>query len=386
MPPKKHSDLSASKAHRWIACPPSLKLEEQFPDSTSEYAAEGTEAHDLAEIKALYALGKIDDDEYRARRQAFKETAKYFNAEMEDTTTAYAKLAAAIAAADDDFHYTDLEVRVDYSKYAKGGFGTADFICVGAGEIIIMDFKYGKGVRVSAEDNEQMKLYALGVLTKFDILFDFDKVRMIIFQPRLSMTPSQATMTAGELKQWGTKVVKPAAALALNGEGEFNPSEKACKFCKAKGTCRARAQKNLKAFDEAVDPALLSLDEVGEVLANAADIKAWLKDLEKVATEALLERKPVAGWKLVEGRSNRKYADERAVISKLLASGLSPDVIFERKLLPLTTLEKTIGKTQVGEILGESIIKPPGKPSLAPASDPAPEYSPDDEVLAAFDD
>lgn len=386
MPPKKHSNLSASKAHRWILCPPSLKLEEQFPDTTSEYAAEGTEAHDLAEIKALYILGKISEEEFTVRFNAFKESSKYYNEEMNEATSAYAKLAASIAASGDGFHYTDLEVRVDYSKYAKGGFGTADFICVSAGEIIIMDFKYGKGVRVSAEDNEQMKLYALGVLTKYDILFDFDKVRMIIFQPRLSMNPSEAAMTAGELKEWGAKVVKPAAALALNGEGEFAPSEKACKFCKAKGVCRARAEKNLAAFDEAVDPALLTLDEVGAALAKAADIKAWLKDLEKVATEALLESKPVVGWKLVEGRSNRKYANEMIIVDKLMTAGVPSAEIFEQTLLPLTSLEKRLGKAKVAEILGESIIKPRGKPSLAPASDPAPEYRPDDEVLAAFDD
>lgn len=251
----KHALLSASGAHRWLECTPSALLELQFPQNTSEYAEEGTAAHELCELTARYFLGEVSEMDFENRRA---ELAKgpYYNAEMQECANDYArfvteKTKAAQESCEDAF--TELEVRVDFSKYVKDGFGTGDCIIVADKVLEIVDFKYGKGVRVEATGNPQMKLYALGALLKYNTLFDIDSVRMTIFQPRLSGVQSSDEITVKELLEWAEKYVKPRAKLAYKGEGEFAPSEEVCKFCRAKAQCKARADKNLKLFDEAPD-------------------------------------------------------------------------------------------------------------------------------------
>ena len=251
----KHALLSASGAHRWLECTPSALLELQFPQTTSEYAEEGTAAHELCELTARYFLGEVSEMDFENRRD---ELAKgpYYNAEMQECANDYArfvteKTKAAQESCEDAF--TELEVRVDFSKYVKDGFGTGDCIIVADKVLEIVDFKYGKGVRVEATGNPQMKLYALGALLKYNTLFDIDSVRMTIFQPRLSGIQSSDEITVKELLEWAEKYVKPRAKLAYKGEGEFAPSEEVCKFCRAKAQCKARADKNLKLFDEAPD-------------------------------------------------------------------------------------------------------------------------------------
>lgn len=383
----KHALLSASGAHRWLECTPSAQLELQFPQSTSEYAEEGTAAHELCELTARYWLGEISEAEYENQRDELAK-GKYYNAEMQECANDYAKFVAEKTAAaretcEDAF--TALEVRVDFSKYVKDGFGTGDCIIVSDSVLEIIDFKYGKGVRVEAAGNPQMKLYALGAYLEYNTLFDIDSVRMTIFQPRLSGVQSSDEITVKELLEWAEKYVKPRAKLAYKGEGEFAPSEEVCKFCRAKAQCKARADKNLKLFDEAPDVLLLTPEDAGKILEQAGDIQSWLADLESLVSSTLLAGQPVEGWKMVEGRSNRRFADELKVVDAMKAAGYDESLLYERKLITLTQMEKDFGKKAVAETLGELIVKPQGKPTLAPAKDKRPEFRPEEQLLAEFD-
>lgn len=383
----KHALLSASGAHRWLECTPSAQLELQFPQSTSEYAEEGTAAHELCELTARYWLGEISEAEYENQRDELAK-GKYYNAEMQECANDYAKFVAEKTAAaretcEDAF--TALEVRVDFSKYVKDGFGTGDCIIVSDNVLEIIDFKYGKGVRVEAAGNPQMKLYALGAYLEYNTLFDIDSVRMTIFQPRLSGVQSSDEITVKELLEWAEKYVKPRAKLAYKGEGEFAPSEEVCKFCRAKAQCKARADKNLKLFDEAPDVLLLTPEDAGKILEQAGDIQSWLADLESLVSSTLLAGQPVEGWKMVEGRSNRRFADELKVVAAMTAAGYDESLLYERKLITLTQMEKDFGKKAVAETLGELIVKPQGKPTLAPAKDKRPEFRPEEQLLAEFD-
>lgn len=383
----KHALLSASGAHRWLECTPSAQLELQFPQSTSEYAEEGTAAHEFCELTARYWLGEISEAEYENQRDELAK-GKYYNAEMQECANDYAKFVAEKTAAaretcEDAF--TALEVRVDFSKYVKDGFGTGDCIIVSDNVLEIIDFKYGKGVRVEAAGNPQMKLYALGAYLEYNTLFDIDSVRMTIFQPRLSGVQSSDEITVKELLEWAEKYVKPRAKLAYKGEGEFAPSEEVCKFCRAKAQCKARADKNLKLFDEAPDVLLLTPEDAGKILEQAGDIQSWLADLESLVSSTLLAGQPVEGWKMVEGRSNRRFADELKVVDAMKAAGYDESLLYERKLITLTQMEKDFGKKAVAETLGELIVKPQGKPTLAPAKDKRPEFRPEEQLLAEFD-
>lgn len=383
----KHALLSASGAHRWLECTPSAQLELQFPQSTSEYAEEGTAAHELCELTARYWLGEISEAEYENQRDELAK-GKYYNAEMQECANDYAKFVAEKTAAaretcEDAF--TALEVRVDFSKYVKDGFGTGDCIIVSDNVLEIIDFKYGKGVRVEAAGNPQMKLYALGAYLEYNTLFDIDSVRMTIFQPRLSGVQSSDEITVKELLEWAEKYVKPRAKLAYKGEGEFAPSEEVCKFCRAKAQCKARADKNLKLFDEAPDVLLLTPEDAGKILEQAGDIQSWLADLESLVSSTLLAGQPVEGWKMVEGRSNRRFADELKVVDAMKAAGYDESLLYERKLITLTQMEKDFGKKAVAETLAELIVKPQGKPTLAPAKDKRPEFRPEEQLLAEFD-
>lgn len=383
----KHALLSASGAHRWLECTPSAQLELQFPQSTSEYAEEGTAAHELCELTARYWLGEISEAEYENQRDELAK-GKYHNAEMQECANDYAKFVAEKTAAaretcEDAF--TALEVRVDFSKYVKDGFGTGDCIIVSDNVLEIIDFKYGKGVRVEAAGNPQMKLYALGAYLEYNTLFDIDSVRMTIFQPRLSGVQSSDEITVKELLEWAEKYVKPRAKLAYKGEGEFAPSEEVCKFCRAKAQCKARADKNLKLFDEAPDVLLLTPEDAGKILEQAGDIQSWLADLESLVSSTLLAGQPVEGWKMVEGRSNRRFADELKVVAAMKSAGYDESLLYERKLITLTQMEKDFGKKAVAETLGELIVKPQGKPTLAPAKDKRPEFRPEEQLLAEFD-
>lgn len=385
----KHAILSASGSARWLACPPSARLELKFPNTTSPYAEEGTAAHELAELTTRYWLGEISEPDFENARDILAQ-GKYYSTEMQEHANDYARFIygrlqdTREKCADP---IVELEVSgLDFSAWVPEGHGTGDCIIVADGTLEIIDFKYGKGYRVEATDNPQMRLYALGAIARYGPLYDLNTVRMTIFQPRLSREPSTDELTVAELLDWAEKYVKPRAMLAYAGQGDFAPSEDTCKFCRAKQRCRARTDFNLALFDDAPDDLLLNPNEAGAVLARAGDIKVWLADLEAYCLKTLLSGAPVEGWKLVHGRSNRKFTDELKVVEAMKAAGYEEALLYKRELLSLTQLEKDFGKKAVAEILQGLIEKPAGKPTMVPATDKRPTYMPGEHVLASFDE
>lgn len=383
-----HAILSASGAHRWLACTPSARFELQFPKSTSAYAEEGTLAHSVAELTTRFYLGEIDENTYEDKLAELSKNS-YFTDEMLEHAESYAKfimerLAEAKKVCADPV--VILESRLDFSKYVPEGFGTGDCLIIAEPVLDVIDYKYGKGHRVEAEGNPQMKLYGLGALAEYEPLYDIQTVRMTIFQPRLSGVCDSAELSVKELKSWGTKTVKPRAKLADKGEGEFAPSEETCRFCRARAQCKARTDKNLALFDESPDPLTITAEEAGAILAKADDIEGWLKDLKELVSKALTAGEEVTGWKMVEGRSNRRFTDEDQVVAAMKAAGYDEALLYERKLITLTKMEKDFGKKTVAEVLKDLIVKPQGAPTLAPEKDKRPAYQFEEQVLAAFDE
>lgn len=368
-----HALLSPSAAARWLTCTRSARLEEQFPDASTKYTEEGTIAHELAELEARRATGYITPEDYNAR---FKEISlsEYYGEEMQACAEEYAKLVADYLEIRKGFSsdaFPEFEVKVDVSKWVPGGFGTADCLIISDHVLEVIDFKYGKGVPVSALNNPQMKIYALGAYAMYSDLYDLEYVEMTICQPRLNSL-STDTISVDELLKWGEEVVKPQALKATNGEGEFVPSDKACKFCKAKNVCKARADQFIKLFDENSEPETLTLEEVAELLKKADSMKAWLADLESEVINNITSGVIVPGWKMVAGRSNRKISDEAEAVRILTANGIHESLLYEKKFLTLTQLEKDFGKKEIDELLSPVIEKPEGKPSLVPDSDKRP--------------
>jgi hypothetical protein len=277
-----------------------------------------------------------------------------------------------------------LEQRLDFSSWVPNGFGTGDVVLIADGVMEIIDLKYGKGIPVSAEDNSQMRLYALVALYQFGMLFDVEKVKMTIVQPRLDSI-STDEIEAEKLLDWADSFVKPRAEMAVNGEGEFAAGDH-CRFCRARATCRKRAEANLEmAKYDFQDPDLLSIEEIGEILVQAEELQKWAKDVQAHALEQA-EKHGVKfpGWKLVEGRSNRKYTDEGAVAQTLLAEGFGEDKIYTKSLMGISAMEKSIGKKTFGELLTDLVIKPTGKPTLVPESDKRPEINSTASAIADF--
>lgn len=372
-----HATLSASGAHRWMACTPSAMLEKDLPDTSSEFAREGTAAHELSEIYLAHEIGEIAKGTRTRRINKFKRENEYYSQEMTDYVEKYVdivveKINEAKARSSDAVVL--LEQRLDFSEWVPEGYGTGDVVIISEGHIEVIDLKYGKGVQVSAIENEQLRLYGLGAFNQFDMLYDLDQVSMTIVQPRLDNLSTE-TLDADDLVEWAETEVQPKAELAWNGEGEFVPGDH-CRFCKLKATCRARADENLKmAQYEFAKPAELGLDEIGQILHKASELQKWAKDVEKYAFEqAEKHGKKVPGWKLVEGRSNRKYADEDKVLEKL-KEDYQLDDIAPRKILGITAMEKIIGKKTFAERLADLVIKPAGKPTLVPESDKRPELN-----------
>ena len=384
-----HALLSASGSERWLECTPSARLEERFPRQSSTYADEGTEAHTLAELAASYWLGSINEKTYENRLAKLKK-GKYYTAEMLECAVDYGTFinehVIGIRKTCPDA-IVELEVKqLDFSEWVPDGFGTGDCIIVADDLLEIIDFKYGKGVRVDAEDNSQMRLYALGAIQKYGMLYDIQRVRASIIQPRINREPSTEEIDVASLIDWAENYVKPRAELAFAGEGEFCPSEETCKFCRAKEQCKVRTEKNLALFDDAPDDFLITVEEAGVILEKAGDIRAWLTDLENLVMRSLFEGAEVKGWKLVEGRSNRKFVDEAEVVKALKAAGYDEALIYERKMITLTAMEKDFGKKVIAEVLEGLIEKPQGKPTLAPAKDKRPAFTPESLIIDAFDE
>ncbi len=358
-----HAVLSASGSHRWLNCTPSARLELEFENTGSEAAREGTAAHALCEHKLKRAL------HIRSRRPV----SDYDSDEMEECTDAYAEFVmeqyeTAKQVCDDPVVL--IEQRLDFSCYVPDGFGTGDCLIISDDRLHIIDFKYGMGVLVEAEDNPQMKLYALGALAVYDALYDIREVSMTIFQPRRENV-STWTVPVEDLKAWAENELKPRAKMAYDGEGECLPGEW-CTFCRAAVRCRARAEEKLKlAQTEFRMPPLLTDAEIEDILAVLPDLTKWANEIAAYALDAALNHgKEWNGFKVVEGRSVRKYRDEAAVAEAAKEAGYKD--IYRQSLIPLTEMQRLMGKDKFEEILGGLITKAPGRPTLVPKSDRRP--------------
>lgn len=362
-----HALLSASGADRWMNCPPSARLEEDIESVSSIYAKEGTFAHDLGELKLLKHLGDITKVEFNKRLKALKQN-EFYSKELETYVDIYVDFAIEkINEHKAGIVFT--EKRISYSSVCKEGFGTADLLVLDGDVIEVVDLKFGKGLKVEAKDNSQLKLYGLGAVDNFNFIFEAKKVRMTIVQPRLDHI-STDEIEVEDLLAWGKQEVKPKSDLAFEGKGEFNPGEH-CRFCRVKDRCRARAQANMELakLDFKAAPLLTDL-EVVMVLEQVDDLVKWAKDVEKFAyTEAVNKGKEWPGFKLVEGRRTRRYSSEEEVAERLLAAGYEEKKIFSKSLLSLTKLEKELGKDEFEKILQDLIERPPGKPKLVPDED-----------------
>ena len=363
MPPKAHAILSASSSHRWLNCPPSARLCETYEDKGSDYAAEGTDAHSLCEYKLRLALGMEATDP--------TEHLTWYNEEMLDCANGYASYILELVKAAKETCADPvvlIEQRVDFSRWVEQGFGTSDAIIISDGTLHVVDYKHGLGVLVEADNNPQMMCYALGALELFDVIYDIDTVAMTVYQPR-RQNVSTFEMPKDDLYRWADEVLKPTAELAFAGDGNFLCGEW-CGFCKAKHECRARAEANLMLaqYDFKLPPLLE--DTVIEVILSRADqLVSWVNDIKEYALQQAISGKEWTGFKLVEGRSNRRYTDEAAVTQTVTDAGFDP---YERKLLGITAMQKLLGKSRFDELLSAYIEKPQGKPTLVPESDKRP--------------
>lgn len=378
--PEKHALLSASSAARWLNCPPSARLCENLPDTESKYAAEGTLAHKMCEIKLNAFVSAVPKRTTTTKLNKLKKDELY-SPEMDGYTDVYVDYIKKLALGFPSKAHIAVERQVDYSNYAPEGFGTADCIVVYGEDLYIIDFKYGQGVCVTAEANPQMQLYALGALNSYGMFYPVKTVHLSIIQPRLNNI-SEWQLPIEALREWGESI-KPAAQQAYDGTGEYK-SGNHCKFCKIKSTCRKRAESNLElakyqfakpiALAKDGEPTL-SDDEVGEILVTAQNLKTWVGDLEEYALNAILNGKEIKGWKAVEGRSSRSWnGDTDAVIQRLVALNYPEDIAYERKMLTAPKLEKVIGKSDFENNFNDLVIKTKGKPTLVSASDSRPAY------------
>lgn len=396
--PNTHAFLSASAAHRWLNCTAAPAFESQFPNGTSSYAEEGTVAHAVCEIYAKRKFGVNIDRNKLSRDLAKLKKNEYYNEEMLVTAKAYVEYLTEKAMTFDNPPYVVQEIKVDFSDYVPDGFGTCDCVMIGGGKLHITDYKHGKGVRVEAAGNPQMRLYALGALKHFGAIFGdtITSVSMGICQPRISEYPSEEEMTVDELRAWGDSI-KPLAEAAYNGTGTFNSGEW-CRFCKGKAQCKARAQTNsdLEDFKDfipqgRVDPAIVSLppdaramlgasnllsdDEIGELLKKGAELVKWYTDLQHYALSAILDGKTIPGYKVVAGKSARAFSDEAKAFEVLRENGYTDEQLMDYKPKTLADIEKAIGKKQFTELLSSLVTKPIGKPTLVDESDSREPYN-----------
>ena len=364
--PDVHSRFSPSASERLIRCPPSLKLGEEYgpEDASSDFAREGTEAHSLCEYLLRTSLGETMEDP----RPGFH----YYSPEMQECAEGYRDEVLAIY---ETLRQTckdpviSVEQQVHFDEYVPGGFGTSDCVILGDGHMFVIDYKHGIGVPVSAEDNSQLKCYALGAYLAFSPLYEITDISLVVYQPRLS-NYSHWELTVESLLDWAETVLKPQAGLALAGGGEYACGEW-CRFCKAKAVCRKRAEENMAlARYDFKNPGRLDDDEINTILGKVDRLVAWAGDVKDYALKKAVGGYAWSDWKLVEGRSTRKYTDETKVAETVAAAGYDP---YEKKLLSITAMEKLLGKQTFASLLGSMVVKPEGKPVLVPKSDKRPE-------------
>lgn len=364
----KHAYLSASASHRWLACPPSAKLCANILDQASEYAQQGTDCHELCAYLVEKALGKDVIDP--------TENLTYYDTEMQNCAEEYRNYVLEQIEAAKKFckdPQVMIEQRLDFSRWVENGFGTGDCVIVADEILQIIDYKHGLGILVSAGDDEhggnsQMMCYALGALEAFGDIYDINQIKMTIFQPRRNNI-STYTISEEDLLKWADEVLAPTAQLAYVGKGEFNAGDH-CTFCKVKATCRKRAEYNLELAKYDFEmPATLDDTEIAAVLEKVDEMISWGNDIKDYALQQAQSGVHFEGWKIVEGRSNRKYTDENAVADTVKDAGFDP---YEKKLLGITAMSTLLGKKKFKELLGGLIYKPPGKPTLVPESDKRP--------------
>lgn len=364
----KHAYLSASASHRWLACPPSAKLCANILDQASEYAQQGTDCHELCAYLVEKALGREVIDP--------TENLTYYDAEMQNCAEEYRNYVLEQIEAAKEFckdPQVMIEQRLDFSRWVENGFGTGDCVIVADEVLQIIDYKHGLGVLVSAGDDEhggnsQMMCYALGALEVFGDIYDINQIKMTIFQPRRDNI-STYTISKDDLLKWADEVLAPTAQLAYVGEGEFKAGDH-CTFCKVKATCRKRAEYNLELAKYDFEmPATLDDTEIAAILEKVDEMISWGNDIKEYALQQAQSGVHFEGWKVVEGRSNRKYTDEAAVAFAVKDAGFDP---YEKRLLGVTAMSTLLGKKKFEELLGGLIYKPPGKPALVPESDKRP--------------
>lgn len=364
-----HALLGASGAHKWLHCTPSARLEETLPDSTSEYAQEGSLAHEIGELKLRKAFTDPMGPRTFTNRLKKLQANPLYQEEMLRHTDTYLDYVSGVVHGYKTLPYVAIEKKLDYGKYAPEGFGTGDCIVIGGSVMYVIDLKYGKGVPVSAFENPQMMLYALGALLEYSILYNIEQIMMVIVQPRLDSI-SEFVMSVSDLMYWATNTVMGAAEKAWKGEGEFVPGEH-CRFCRANALCRARADFNtsLEGFNY-MRPPLISNEEVGQILERAQDLAKWAKDLEEYALSETLKGGIIPGWKSVAGRGSRKFTDIDKAFKFLVESGFAEALLYKREPLTAPAVEELIGKEAFKALSTEHVIKTPGKPTLVPESDP----------------
>ncbi len=364
-----HALLSPSAAARWLNCTLAPRLEATLPEKTSEYAMEGTVAHSVCEVTAKLHFKKIKKTAYNSTIKRLKQN-ELWNDEMINTAEIYVNHLLEKAMVFKHEPYIAFEIKVDLSDYIPEGYGYCDCAVLGDDTLIITDYKHGKGVPVSAEKNPQMMLYALGALKLYRPLYGdtIKNILMCIDQPRISSYESWGC-TVDELLAWGESV-KPIAQKAFMGFGEYKAGEW-CRFCRANGQCKAQAQQQINALDDFADlsPATLTPDELSDVLKRGKELTVWYKAVEEHALEVLLNGETIPGYKVVEGRSNRAWANQDAALDALIEAGYDRAILYDNVPKSLAQLEKTIGSTKFNELVGQFIVKPQGKPALADESD-----------------
>lgn len=366
-----HALLSASASHRWLKCTPAPRLEATLPESTSAYAEEGRLAHEIGELKLRkYFLEPMAERTFKSRLKKL-EKKPHYDAEMLRHTDTYLEYISGIAHNCNSKPYVAVEKKLDYSAYAPEGFGTGDCILIHGSTLHVFDFKYGKGVPVSAEENPQMKLYALGACNAYSFLYPIQKVILHIIQPRIDDEPSSWEIAIQDLLSWGESI-KPIAQQAFKGEGEFIPGAH-CQFCRAKALCRARADENLALGEyKMMKPPLISNEEVGAILEKAQNLASWAKHLKAFALKECLAGRVIPGWKAVAGRGSRQYSDVDKAIKALEADGYTKEILYEpANPLSVPKLEELIGKEIYQKVLvDQGLVQiEPGEPTLVPESD-----------------
>ncbi|EFM10141.1 conserved hypothetical protein [Paenibacillus curdlanolyticus YK9] len=367
-----HALLSASGAHRWLHCTPSARLEATLPDTTSEAASRGTLAHELAELKLRRALGleQMTGQKYAAAVRKFKANELY-EPDMDANTDAYVDFIQGIVHSFQTPPYIAVERRVDISAYVPEAFGTSDCIIIGGKQLYIIDYKNGQGVPVPAQENPQMMLYALGALQAYSLLYAIETVHVAIVQPKVWDEPSEWSLTAAELLAWGESI-KPIAARAFAGEGEYAPGEH-CGFCRARSTCRARVEGLLSIEDKAsLKPPMIGWDEVADILRRGDGLVKWYSSLKEAALAEVLKGGDVPGWKAVEGRGSRQFADIDAAFIHMERYGIDGALLYERKPITAAAAEKLFdSKKMYKQVLEDTghVVKQSGAPTLAPAED-----------------